>query len=64
MGKNKRLFRRSATHLMQRALKNLADRIVSYGTSIPDADTLFEQLKVNSSVRLFKITGHQKKVGN
>lgn len=38
------------------ALKNLADRIVSYGTSIPDADTLFEQLNLNSSVRLFKIT--------
>ncbi|KAL1258015.1 hypothetical protein QQF64_011259 [Cirrhinus molitorella] len=38
------------------ALKNLADRIVSYGTSIPDADTLFEQLDLNSSVRLFKIT--------
>lgn len=38
------------------ALKNLADRIVSYGTSIPDADPLFEQLKLNSSVRLFKIT--------
>ncbi|KAI4829768.1 hypothetical protein KUCAC02_001438 [Chaenocephalus aceratus] len=38
------------------ALKNLADRIVSYGTSIPDANTLFEQLKLNSSVRLFKIT--------
>lgn len=37
------------------ALKNLADRIVSYGTSIPDADTLFEQLNLNSSVRLFKI---------
>lgn len=38
------------------ALKNLADRIVSYGTSIPDANTLFEQLNLNSSVRLFKIT--------
>ncbi|CAL8237232.1 unnamed protein product [Arctogadus glacialis] len=38
------------------ALKNLADRIVAYGTSIPDADTLFEQLNHNSSVRLFKIT--------
>lgn len=38
------------------ALKNLADRIVSYGTSIPDANTLFEQLNLNSSVKLFKIT--------
>lgn len=38
------------------ALKNLADIIVSYGTSIPDADTLFEQLMLNSSVRLFKVT--------
>ena len=38
------------------ALKNLADRIVAYGTSIPDADTLFEQLNHNSSVRPFKIT--------
>lgn len=37
------------------ALKNLADRIVSYGTSIPDAETLFEQLNLNSSVRLFRI---------
>ncbi|KAI2655701.1 hypothetical protein H4Q32_024298 [Labeo rohita] len=38
------------------ALKNLADTIVSYGTSIPDADTHAEQLNLNSSVRLFKIT--------
>ncbi|KAI4830029.1 hypothetical protein KUCAC02_001683 [Chaenocephalus aceratus] len=38
------------------AFKNLADRIVSYGTSIPDANTLFEQLNLNSSVRLFKRT--------
>lgn len=38
------------------ALKNLADRIISYSTSIPNAETLFEQLKLNSSVRLFKIT--------
>lgn len=38
------------------ALKKQADRIVSYGTSIPDAETLFEQLSLNSSVRLFKVT--------
>ncbi|XP_038124838.1 uncharacterized protein LOC119772465 [Cyprinodon tularosa] len=38
------------------ALKNLADRIVSYGTSIPNADSLYDQLKVNSSVTLFKVS--------
>ncbi|XP_039635664.1 uncharacterized protein LOC120545424 [Perca fluviatilis] len=38
------------------ALKNLADRIVSYGTSIPDAESLYEQLKNNSSVTLYKVS--------
>ena len=38
------------------ALKNLADRIVSYGTSIPDADALYEQLERNSSVTLYKVS--------
>ena len=38
------------------ALKNLADRIVAYGTSIPNADSLYDQLKVNSSVTLFKVS--------
>lgn len=37
------------------ALKNLADRIVAYGQSIPDADTLFQQLTLNSSVTLFQV---------
>ncbi|XP_062386091.1 uncharacterized protein LOC134073124 [Sardina pilchardus] len=38
------------------ALKNLADRIVAYGTSIPDVDTLHHQLDAQSSVHIFKIT--------
>ncbi|KAL2092912.1 hypothetical protein ACEWY4_012710 [Coilia grayii] len=38
------------------ALKNLADRIVSYGTSIPNAESLYDQLKANSSVTLFKVS--------
>ena len=32
------------------ALKNLANQIVSYGTSIPDAESLYEQLESNFSV--------------
>ncbi|XP_049337292.1 uncharacterized protein LOC107197431 [Astyanax mexicanus] len=38
------------------ALKNLADRIVAYGQSIPDADILFQQLTLNSSVILFQVS--------
>lgn len=38
------------------ALKNLADRIVAYGTNIPDANTLHEQLAAHSSVRLYMVT--------
>ncbi|XP_062862381.1 uncharacterized protein LOC134324457 [Trichomycterus rosablanca] len=46
------------------ALKNLADRIVAYGTSIPDADTLFEQLAKNSSVTLYKVSEEDIKASN
>ena len=35
------------------ALKNLADRLVAYGTSIPDTKTLHDQLATHSSVRLY-----------
>lgn len=38
------------------ALKNLADRIVAYGTNIPDANTLYKQLEAHSSVRLYMVT--------
>ncbi|XP_048092646.1 uncharacterized protein LOC125289715 [Alosa alosa] len=38
------------------ALKNLADRIVAYGTNIPDVDTLHQQLDAQSSVHILKIT--------
>ncbi|KAK7939061.1 hypothetical protein WMY93_002387 [Mugilogobius chulae] len=38
------------------ALKNLADRIVSCGTNIPNAEILYDQLRVSSSVKLFKIS--------
>ncbi|CAL8369433.1 unnamed protein product [Gadus morhua 'NCC'] len=41
---------------VHRMPKNLADRIVSYGTSIPDADALYEQLERNSSVNLYKVS--------
>ncbi|KAK0156077.1 hypothetical protein N1851_001390 [Merluccius polli] len=38
------------------ALKHLADRIVSHGTSSPNAESLHDQLKNNSSVTLFKVS--------
>ena len=41
------------------ALKNLADRIVAYGTNIPDAKTLYTQLAEHSSLRLFMVTAFE-----
>lgn len=38
------------------ALKNLADRLVAYGTDIPNAAALLENLSNQSSVRLFEVT--------
>ncbi|KAF3854209.1 hypothetical protein F7725_022264 [Dissostichus mawsoni] len=38
------------------ALKNLADRLVAYGTDIPDAEALLHNLSKQSSVKLFKVT--------
>ena len=38
------------------ALKNLADRLVAYGTDIPNASALLEDLSKQSSVRLFEVT--------
>ncbi|CAG5897230.1 unnamed protein product, partial [Menidia menidia] len=38
------------------ALKNLADRVVAYGTDIPNASALLENLAKHSSVRLFEVT--------
>lgn len=38
------------------ALKNLADRLRACGTSIPDADTLHVQLKMNFSVVVYQIS--------
>ena len=38
------------------ALKNLADRLVAYGTDIPDAEALLHNLSEQSSVKLFKVT--------
>lgn len=38
------------------ALKNLADRLVAYGTDIPNAGALLENLSKQSSVRLFEVT--------
>lgn len=38
------------------ALKNLADRTVSYGNNIPDVNTMYEQLSAHSSVRLYMVT--------
>ncbi|KAJ8271071.1 hypothetical protein GJAV_G00122420 [Gymnothorax javanicus] len=38
------------------ALKNLADRLVAYGTNIPDAEALLHNLSEQSSVKLFKVT--------
>ena len=38
------------------ALKNLADRLVAYGTDIPDAEALLYNLSKQSSVKLFKVT--------
>ncbi|KAJ4947672.1 hypothetical protein JOQ06_009705, partial [Pogonophryne albipinna] len=39
-----------------RALKNLADRLVAYGTDIPDDEALLHNLSKQSSVKLFKVT--------
>lgn len=38
------------------ALKNLADRLVAYGTDIPNAAALLENLSSQSTVKLFKVT--------
>jgi len=38
------------------ALKNLADRLVAYGTDIPDAEALLHNLSKQSSVKLFEVT--------
>lgn len=38
------------------ALKNLADRVVAYGTDIPNASALLENLAKHSSVRIFEVT--------
>ncbi|KAJ8369677.1 hypothetical protein SKAU_G00097050 [Synaphobranchus kaupii] len=38
------------------ALKNLADRMVAYGTDIPDAHALMENLSKQTSVKLFEVT--------
>ncbi|KAI4830301.1 hypothetical protein KUCAC02_001941, partial [Chaenocephalus aceratus] len=38
------------------ALKNLADRLVAYGTDIPDAEALLHNLSKQSSVKLSKVT--------
>ena len=40
----------------ERPLKNLADRIVAYGTNIPHPNSLFEQLAARPAVRLYMVT--------
>ncbi|MGH0169101.1 UNVERIFIED_CONTAM: hypothetical protein FKN15_056402 [Acipenser sinensis] len=37
------------------ALKNLADRIVAYGTDVPNVETMFDQLSAQSSVKLYQV---------
>ncbi|MGH0121770.1 UNVERIFIED_CONTAM: hypothetical protein FKN15_075518 [Acipenser sinensis] len=37
------------------ALKNLADRIVTYGTDVPNVETMFDQLSAQSSVKLYQV---------
>ncbi|KAI9535056.1 hypothetical protein NQZ68_007144 [Dissostichus eleginoides] len=44
-------------------LKNLADRLVAYGTDIPDAEALLHNLSKQSSVKLFKCTQWREAAG-
>ncbi|MGH0170200.1 UNVERIFIED_CONTAM: hypothetical protein FKN15_058735 [Acipenser sinensis] len=37
------------------ALKNLADRIITYGTDVPNVETMFDQLSAQSSVKLYQV---------
>lgn len=41
------------------ALKNLADRLVAYGTNNPNARALMENLSKQTSLKLFEVTQEQ-----